>query len=155
MRKRISRKLRGARFLFIAIGTIFLITLPISLSKETINEEHVIVQIAFLIICAVLYYLFDKAKVVEFDSGYMYITGKNSREKIPLKNVYKIKLTMIRINNRSMWKIGYYDALNIQKSVRILPKWFNKHFDEFVDSVKAVNKDLSYKSWSHSFDFDQ
>tara|TARA_R110000868_G_scaffold391722_1_gene661979 strand:+ start:274 stop:741 length:468 start_codon:yes stop_codon:yes gene_type:complete len=155
MKKRISSNIRWARFLFILFGFIFLTALIITLAKDSIHQDAVIAESIFLIICPILYYLFDKAKTVEFDKDFMYVTSKNKKEKIPLKMIYKIKLTMTEINNRSMWKISYYDENNISKSVRILPRWFYQDFYEFKDAVIAVNKNLIYKSYSHSFDIDQ
>jgi ribosomal protein L31E len=69
--------------------------------------------------------------------------------------VYKIKLTMIEINKNNMWKIGYYDNNRIKKSVRILPRFLNKHFDEFTIQVKIANKNVNIQNWSHSLDLDQ
>ena len=112
-------------------------------------------MLLFLIICGVFYYLLDKSKTVEFDSEFMYISGKNGEEKVALKNIHKIKLTMTKVNSRNMWKIGYYDQNRSEKSVRILPRWLHKHFDEFKSLVKKENDNVKVQNWSHSFDFDQ
>lgn len=154
MKKRISRNLRIGRYLFIVLGIIFSAALFYSLSVEFIDLEEIIVEAIFLSICLLLYYLFDHAKTVEFDHNHMYVSGKKEKEKIPLEKVFKIKLTMTEINKRNMWKISYYDKNNDKKAVRILPRSFYKHFNEFKDAVQAVNKDLIYKSYSHSLDFD-
>jgi len=103
----------------------------------------------------ILYFLFDQARTVEFDNKFMYVTGKTGEEKVALKDVYKIKLTMTEINNRSMWKIGYYDQKKTAKTVRILPRLFHKHFNEFKNLAQAANKKVKIPNWSHSFDFDQ
>ena len=155
MKKRISSNIRWARYLFVLLGFILLTAVVIALSEDFVNQEAVIVLSIFLIICPILYYLFDKAKTVEYDLEFMYVTNKNEVEKVQLKKIFKIKLTMTEINKRNMWKISYYDKNNIQKSVRILPRWYHQDFDDFTDAVKAANKDLIFKRFSHSFDFDQ
>ena len=155
MKKRISTNIRWARFLFIVLSTILTIALSVTLSNDLIDQEAVLVLTIFLIICPILYYLFDKAKTVEFDKEFMYITDKKEIVKVPLRRVFKIQLTMTQINKRNMWKISYYDKNNSQKSVRILPKLFYKDFYEFKDLVQQINKDLEFKNSSHSFDFDQ
>jgi ribosomal protein L31E len=123
--------------------------------SKKFDTKNTSIIVLFLIISAVLYYLFDVSKTVEFDNDFMYIKGKSGEEKIPLKNVYKIKLTMIEINKNNMWKIGYYDNNRIKKSVRILPRFLNKHFDEFTIQVKIANKNVNIQNWSHSLDLDQ
>lgn len=153
MRNRISTNIRLARFLFVALGIGLLFDLTYTIFKNDYDQEKIIVEIVFLIINSILYYLFDKAKTVEFDDDFMYVTGKAGEEKIPLKDIYKIKLTLAEINDRNMWKIGYYDNSQNEKIVRILPAY--PQFDNFKKGVMAANKDLKIRNWSHSFDIDQ
>jgi len=155
MKRRISSHIRWIRFLFVAVGLALIYSFTSSLIDNNIDQEEAIVELGFLIVCVGVYYLIDKAKVVEFDHNFMYLTGKAGEEKIPLKEIYNIKLTMTEINNRNMWKIDYFDNDGAEKSVRILPRWSHKHLDEFKDYVKAANKDAKIKNWTHSFDFDQ
>ena len=155
MKRRISSHIRWSKFLFLAIGIGLLFGLINSLTEDIVNQENSMVMLGFLIICGILYYLLDRAKTVEFDNAFMYVTGKTGNEKIALKEVFKIKLTMTEINNRSMWKIGYYDQMGTEKSVRILPRWLDSNFDEFKKLVQAANNKVKIQNWSHSFDFDQ
>jgi len=155
MKRRLSSQIRSAKFLFLLIGLGLVYVLINSLIEETANQESMIVMVLVVILCGTLYYLFDQAKTVEFDHEFMYVTGKTGEETVPLKDVYKIKLTMTKINNRSMWKIGYYDQWGAEKSVRILPRWLHKEFDEFKRLVQGANKDVKIQNWSHSFDLDQ
>ena len=83
----------------------------------------------------------------------MIITLNANIEIIPLIDVQNIKLTMTRINYRSLWKIKYIDNNGIQKSVRILPD--SKNFGRFKENIKRINPDVEINNWSHSFDFDQ
>jgi len=155
MKKRLSSHIRPARFLFLLVGLGLGYVLFNSLMKGTTDQESMIVMSVFLLACVILYYLFDQAKTVEFDNDYMYIKGKTGEETIPLKDVHKIKLTMTKINNRSMWKIGYKNQWGTEKSVRILPRWLHSEFDEFKTLVQAANKNVNIQNWSHSFDLDQ
>ncbi|HWJ28210.1 MAG TPA: hypothetical protein VNS32_16825, partial [Flavisolibacter sp.] len=95
------------------------------------------------------------AKTVEFDKDNMYVTDRRNEVSLPLKNVYKIKLTMTRINNRHLWKIGYYNNEGEAKAVRILPGRFYKYFNEFEEAVKKANPDVKISNWTWSFDLDQ
>jgi hypothetical protein len=70
----------------------------------------------------VLAYFFAKAKTVEFDSGFMYISKGQTTESIALSSVTGIKLTMMKINRQNMWKITYTDAFGKINSVKVLPK---------------------------------
>ena len=155
MRRRISRNIRIYKYLFLTIGILLIFPTANYFRKNNIDLKSIIPLLIFLIICFGLYYLFDKAKTIEFDNDFIYVIGKSEKEKIPLKNVYKVKLTMIELNNLNIWKIGYLNNDGIKKTVRILPRFFNKHFKEFKDLVKNANKDVIIQNWSHSFDIDQ
>ena len=156
MKYRISSHIRWIKYLFLAIGIGLLLELTTNtLLSDDANDESTIVMILFLIICGVLYHLFNLAKTIEFDHEFMYISGKNGEEKVALQNIHKIKLTMTKINNRSMWKIGYYDQQKTKKTVRFSPRLYYNHFDEFKNLVKKENNQVTIQNWSHSFDFDQ
>ena len=99
-------------------------------------------------------YILDK-KRKQFDNEYMYVTSKTTQEKIPLKDIYKVKLTMMSLNYRSFWKIGYIVDNNSKRSVRILEKWKDQNFIDFKDLVRSANKKVIIKNWSYIFDFDQ
>ena len=155
MRHRISSHIRWGRYLCLAVMLGLMYGLVSTYSDDSVEPEAKVVMSFFLIGAGVLYWAFDVAKTVEYDMNYMYIKGKSEEERIALKDIYQIKLTTIRINNRSMWKISYYTPARSRKSVRILPRLFQEGFDEFKDYVRTANKDVKIKSWSHSFDFDQ
>ena len=155
MRTRISSHIRWARFLFLLAAIGFLTWIIMSLVEESIHQDGIPVMLMAMLICGLLYYFFDLAKAVEYDSDFMYVKGKSGEEKIPLKDIYKIKLTMIQINKRNLWKISYYDERRVEKSVRILPRFMHVRFDEFKDRVRIANKNVKIKNWSHSFDLDQ
>ena len=145
----ISRDLNSGKYIVLVIGLILAIVLFINHNdKETVSAVLSLLAIAIL-----LYYLLNKAKKVEFDEKNMIITLNANIEIIPLIDVQNIKLTMTRINYRSLWKIKYIDNNGIQKSVRILPD--SKNFGRFKENIKRINPDVEINNWSHSFDFDQ
>ena len=137
------------------IGLVLLLSVLIQLTQPFSNEKALPVKLFAFSICALLYYLFDCARIVEFDSENMYLIRKKDEEIVPLKNVYKIKLTMTRINNHNFWKIGYVDDFGIKRAVRILPGWPRKYFDDFKEQVKSANPEVRITNWSWSFDLDQ
>ena len=155
MRYRISTNIRWTRFVFLAMGCLPLINL-INQSRQSFpNSGAFLIQLLLLVFCGFLFYLFHSAKTVEFDQTNMYVINGRNEMSIPLKNVYKIKLTMTRINNRHLWKIGYYNNEGERKAVRILPRWFYKYFNQFEEAVKKANPDVKISNWSWSFDLDQ
>lgn len=155
MKQRVSKNVRWSRFLFLGIGVVLVFVIIYSLTKTPVNTESIAIEVLFSLFCYGLYSLFDKAKTVEFDAKFMYVFGKSDEQKIPLKNIYKIKMTLTEVNDRNIWKIGYYDTKGIKKSVRILPRWFGGYFNNFKERVKSENKLVKIKNWSHSLDFDQ
>jgi len=145
----ISHDLNSGKYFVLIIGFILAIILFINYN----NKEITLPTFLFLAISAVLYYLLSKAKKVEFDEKNMTITLNTSIEIIPLTDVRTIKLTMIKINNQSLWKINYTDCNGIEQSVSILPIF--KDFEIFKENVRKNNPNVEIKNWSHSLDFDQ
>lgn len=93
-----------------------------------------------------------------FDSENLYLLRHTGTETIPLATIYKIKLTMTSMDNHSVWKIGYRDASNQEKAVRVLPRYygfFRSRMTDFKEAVKQQNPTVTITNWSHSFDFDQ
>lgn len=148
MRKRISSNIRWARFLILGIFILLTSLLVKFLFKDRIEIESLIGLSVSSIICIVMYFAFDNAKIVEFDSNHMYITSKKGEDKIPLRNIYCIKLTSLKINNRNMWKIKYTYRNHTEDSVRILPRLFNNHFEEFKKIAAQENKDIQIQDWT-------
>ena len=155
IKRRISAHIRWMRFIFAPLGAYFIYLFFKHLIESHIDSEAFISSFIFSLISIGLYYFFNTAKTVEFDENHMYVRDKEKKEeKIPLNRIYKIKLTMIEINNKSLWKIYYYNENQVETSVKILPRWMNLNFNKFKDAVKTANKDAEIRNWSHSFDFD-
>lgn len=155
MRYRISSDTRTTKYLFLAIGIGLVVVIINSLGEENFNPKDLIGYFAFLLPCALFYYFFDRTKTVEYDNQFMYVIWKNEEEKVALRNIIQIKLTMTSINDRSLWKISYHDQSGAKKSVRFLPKWFHQHFEQFKSLVQKENKKVVIQNWASSLDFDQ
>ena len=156
MRHQISCNIRWLRYPFAALGLVFIIILySIIRTDSPLEISRLLIELLFISICAIVYIFFDNIKKVEFDNEYMYVTSKTTQEKIPLKDIYKVKLTMMSLNYRSFWKIGYIVDNNSKRSVRILEKWKDQNFIDFKDLVRSANKKVIIKNWSYIFDFDQ
>ena len=98
MRKRISTKTRNWKYVPIVIG-ILLIGMIIKILTENKNDTLAVgILTLFVLLLTGLYFVFDKAKSIEFDNEYLFISSKKSNEKISFKNIRKIKKTLAEIN---------------------------------------------------------
>lgn len=146
MSKRISTNTRNWKYPPIIVG-IFMIGMIIKILIEGNNDNLAIgILTLFIFLLIGLYFIFDKAKSIEFDDENLFITSKNSDEKIPFNNILKIKKTLAEINDRDIWKIQYLDKNNIEKSIRIWPRWNSKYFEEFKKITLNINKEIEIKS---------
>lgn len=142
-------------FFILAIGIKIIYSNTNSFTDFEIVNDNIQQNLLFLLIFIVMFYFFYQAKTVEFDNEYMFVSSRKGVEKIQLKDVFKIKLTLSRIQYAYFWKISYKNNDGIHKSVRILPINKSNVFNEFIDVVRKKNSNLITKHWSHSFDFDQ
>ena len=133
----------------LVIGLVLIVALLFSYK----DANTAIPCVALLISAAALYYLFSKAKRVEFDEHHLIISSKTHTEVVPLASVLTIKLTMTQINNDNFWKIKYIGNDGTKRAVRILPN--RENFEVFKNAVQLKNPQVKIRSWSHSFDLDQ
>lgn len=156
MRRSICNKLITLKYIIFVLMFFFGYLLVNEIVKFANNELKSFDSIIGPIIIEVLYilaiFLISKLRTVEFDDEYLYITYKKIEQKIPLENVFYIKLTMIEVNNFNFWKMKYLDNEKNNCSVRFLP---NRNFYDFKELIKVKNKNVKIRNWSHSFDFDQ
>jgi hypothetical protein len=124
-------------------------------SDHVMDKNKMMIEASFLVLVGILIFFTFKLKTIEFDDTTMYLLQGKTEEAISLKSIYKIKMTMTRINNISMWKIEYHDTDGKEKSTRFFPKMFYKNFIEFQNTVKSANKNVDIVNWTSSFDFDQ
>ncbi|HKG05048.1 MAG TPA: hypothetical protein VKB19_01250 [Pedobacter sp.] len=147
-KKRLSANIfNGA---YICAGVVIAISLIIYSNQH--KQDVIIAASLFLLIALALAYFFSKAKTVEFDSDFMYISKGQNTESIALGSVIGIKATMMKINREDMWKIKYKDAYGKVDSVRLLPR--NKTFEAFKRAVIHKNPHVEMRSEAKSFDFD-
>jgi hypothetical protein len=146
MRKRISTNTRNWKYVPIIIG-ILMVGIIIKILTE--NNDDVLalgILTLFIFLLIGLYFVFDKAKSIEFDNEYLFISSKHSDEKISFKNILKIKKTLTEINDRDIWRIYYRDRYNTEKSVKIWPRWNSKYFEEFKNVALKNNNEIEIKS---------
>ena len=146
MRKRISTKTRNWKYVPIVIG-ILLIGMIIKILTENKNDTLAVgILTLFVLLLTGLYFVFDKAKSIEFDNEYLFISSKKSNEKISFKNIRKIKKTLAEINDRDIWKIYYRDKSNIEKSIKIWPRWNSNYFEQFKEMALKKNNEIEIKN---------
>jgi hypothetical protein len=95
------------------------------------------------------------SKIVEFDNENIYRSLFKGEEIIPLRNILEVKLTSLRINGRSLWKLKYFGKEGEENCFRFLPNFFDNGFEEFKKAVLSQNPSCKFVNWTHSLDFDQ
>ncbi len=146
MRKRISTNTRNWKYVPIVIGLLMIVMIVKILTENKNDILAIGILTLFVFLLIGLYFVFDKAKSIEFDNEYLFISSKNSSERISFKNIRKIKKTLAEINDRDIWKIYYRDKNNNEKSIRIWPRWNSNYFEEFKDTALKKNNDIEIKS---------
>ncbi|MDC6362393.1 MULTISPECIES: hypothetical protein [Flavobacteriaceae] len=146
MRRRISTNKRSWKYVPIIIG-ILMIGMIIKILTENKNGILAIgILTLFVLLLTGLYFVFDRAKSIEFDNEHLFISSKNSEERISFKNIRKIKKTIAEINDRDIWKIYYRDKNNIETSIRVWPRWNSKYFEEFKITALDRNNEIEIQS---------
>lgn len=146
MRRRISTNKRSWKYVPIIIG-ILMIGMIIKILTENKNDILAIgILTLFVFLLTGLYFVFDRAKSIEFDNEHLFILSKNSEERISFKNIRKIKKTIAEINDRDIWKIYYRDKNNIETSIRVWPRWNSKYFEEFKITALDKNNEIEIQS---------
>jgi len=154
-RQKLSQKILFTAIILVLIGLLFFFFgIQDIRSKETIIEGVFLLIISSSPLYKGISFLWYPI-TLEFDNEYLYVIKRNEIKQIPLSNVYKIKLIMMRFNYRFFWKVEYLDEYGTKKSIRFLPNHSNNAFSNFQTKVKEQNPDVGIKKWSWSFDFDQ
>lgn len=151
MRKNISRSPKVNLIIAIITGGASIFFFVGEITSGGSVEQSFYKLLGLLGFASIFFYISYSSKSIEFDEEFMYIKGKKMDEKIDLKNINKIRLTLDRINNSSYWKIQYVSE-NEEKSVKFIPKW--NDFEEFKKLVKQKNPNVIIQSWAHSLEFD-
>jgi len=147
-RTRLSRNIRWVRFVIWIPIIFFVWVLFDKLYKNEMDFENGVGLFVFLAVFSIVYYLLDQTKMIEFDSSFLYVTGKKTARQIPLKEVNDIKLTGLRVNNISLWYIGFRLENGETDSVIYMPNWLHGNMAEFQNLVKRANKNVEISNWS-------
>lgn len=119
-----------------------------------INPSSRIDLLWMLPVCiGILYIVFYLPDNIEFDNDHLFIIRRRKEIVVDLKDIYLIKVTMISIGYRSLWKIRYTNN-NEDGAARFYSRYFSSSFDNFCNQVKAKNPHVEIKNYSWSFDFD-
>jgi len=102
-------------------------------------------------VLGVLIFSAFKLRAIEFDDTNMYLSHGKNEEAIPLKSIYKINMTSVRINNISMWKIEYRGTESEEEVIRFFPRIFYKEFNAFCNNVQRANKHVDIVNWASNF----
>lgn len=146
MKRRVSRNIRWKRFIFVP----FMIILPIViLMQGTISIEKIVGTLIAFGILVLFFYISSLPRTISFDYDFMYIERKANEEIVALKDIQVIEETSTKLSRKNLWKISYMDENKTLKSILIMPRIFQKHFDEFIFDVKALNKNVKIKNLSH------
>lgn len=151
MRIRISTNMTWARYIFGAITIVLLYDIFKILTPHLDVTLRVQIEFVLAFITGTSFYYFSQRKDVEFDSKTLYILWKKKETKIPLTHVRKVRLTIIKINNRPTWKIDYKDKDGINQNVRLIPNKHNEEtFENFKTHIKEVNPNVKVENEARS-----
>lgn len=127
------------RFIFILFA--FLIILGI-----IENPQNIIWDLLFLLICAILYFLFSISRRLQFDTQNFYIIRGSNEKAIHFSSIISIKKSSTKINGGRYWKMIYKDEFGSEHKCRY---FFDFFYKEFHENVKKINPDVVI--WTHPF----
>lgn len=119
------------------MGLVILGLMAYFLIQTPIDVEVIGTSAIIFLALTILFFFFKMVTDVEFDQNYMYILGESEQEKIYLKNVIRIKIISIKLNDIPIWKVNYYDNFRLEQSVTI---WQNRNLERFKIAVKKANE---------------
>lgn len=90
-----------------------------------------------------LFFLFKRARKIQFDDENLYIIRDKREKIIPFTAVVSIKRSATKVNGERFWKLKYEDETK-QRTLRYFRSFFNK---EFHTAVKKANPAVVI--WTH------
>ena len=109
--KRLSQNIQWFKYILF-IGAIFGLY---SLFKISDTEE-IFVALVFISIGFVISYSLHNTRILKYDNTYLHINLRGNINKIPLKNIYKMEMSMIKIHHTSVVVIQYKDENKVKKT---------------------------------------
>ena len=115
-RRRISSKIRMRLAIVLTVsGSLFILYIVGQRWIADRTAENALPLVILFVSYIFVYFgFFRHDKIVEFDDNYLYITDRQSEERIPLKNITTVDYTSKRLNAQPMWRIVYADAHQIK-----------------------------------------
>ena len=105
------------------------------------------------IIFGIGYITFYLPDYIEYDENNIYVRRRNSNFTIPLEDIYMVKMTMLSIGHRNIWKIKFISN-GIEGDARFYARYFSSSFEDFISKAKSQNPKIVINNFSWSFDFD-
>lgn len=140
-RLRLSNGFRWARWVFAFIGVFALLGL--------LTWESPVQNIIVLVICVVLFYLFNRSRRVFFDSRNIYILRGRDEAEIPLRTVRSLKKSRAKVNNKRFWIVTYEGDGAQEKKFRFFPVTFDSNVKKLKEHLKKNNPEVVI--WDHPF----
>lgn len=153
MRIRISTNITWFKYIFGTLALIVLYDIFHSLVGHFAITLRIQIEFFVTLLLIASYYYFNERKNVEFDTEALYLLINKNETIIPLSQVSKVRLMLIKINNKATWKIYYMDNEGLKQNVRIIP---NKHqpetFESFKTHIKEVNPEVKIIEEEYTID---
>lgn len=125
------------------------------LESEFYWREFFILLGFYLMLGLWIYITLGKINIF-YDSEYMYLKSRKNMEIIPLKNIYRLKLTLsdmaILGMQYSEYRIEYIDNDNESSEVSFWVSTISARIDDFESTLKKVNVNVKAEHWAHSFE---
>ena len=102
---------------------------------EVFNSKQL--MIIALVFGFILYSTFNLPDKIEFDHDYMYVTRKDGRRDVQLKDVLSIARTKLSVNS-NLYKIKYYYQ-GTEYQAKFYPRYFSNSLAKFKSVVATKN----------------
>ena len=109
----------------------------------TTLHEYIWVNLVVIAFGVGVFFLFRRAKRLEYDDVNLYLIRNKKEKVIPFTDIVSIKRSATKVNGERYWIIRYNDE-GKEKQLRYFRQFFNK---EFHQAVRDVNP--SVVIWTH------
>jgi len=135
----------------IVVAAIILCLVFVFFKYKAVNLD--ILLPAIPIVIGMGYLIFYLPDHIEYDSENIYISRHRRKFSIRLNDIDTVKLTMLSIGHRNMWKIKFTQN-GIESNARFYTRIFSSTFKDFISKLKAENPSVDINKITWSFDFD-
>ncbi|MCB0699474.1 MAG: hypothetical protein H6551_01665 [Chitinophagales bacterium] len=140
-RIKLTNGYRWFRWVFVFIGSFAIIGL--------LSGDYLVNNSIGLVICILLFYLFNKSRRIFFDSRNIYIVHGNHEKEIPLRTVKSLKRSRGKVNSQRFWIVAYEGDGAQEKKFRFFSNPFDSTIKQFKQAIKEHNAGVVI--WDHPF----